>query len=202
MCKRKIGICGGTFNPIHVGHLILAENAYEQLGLDKVVFMPTGISYLKPQDDILSGELRAKLIDIAIKDNEHFCLSMHEVNKGGNSYTNETLSEIRILHPDDEIYFLCGEDTLYSIETWAKPEVIFANCRLVVARRGADSNDEMYSKATALKDKFNADIIFLNTSNIEIASREIRSRISEGRSVKYYLPAEVEKYIINNKLYK
>ena len=200
--KKKIGIIGGTFNPIHMGHLILAENAYDKLGLDKVVFMPTGKSYLKDQSKILSSEKRIEMIREAIRDNDHFTISEYETQKSGNTYTCETLSELNLEYPDVEFYFIIGEDSIYNIETWYKPQMIFDNCILVVAPRDHEPDERLIDISNSLKDKYNADIVLLDAPDIDISSSMIRKRIEDGRSVRYYVSDGVNDIIKENGYYK
>ena len=200
--KHKTGIIGGTFNPIHLGHLILAENAYDKLGLEKVVFMPTGKSYLKDQSVILPSNERLMLIDEAIKDNAHFVSSDHEIKKTGNTYTAETLKELNDLYPDDELYFIIGEDSIYNIETWYKPQMIFDNCVLVVAPRGHEPDVKLIDMKEHLTGVYGAAICLLNTPDIDISSSMIRERVSQGKSIKYYVPDSVEKVIMSKGYYK
>ncbi len=200
--RIKTGIIGGTFNPIHVGHLILAENAYDKLGLDKVVFMPTGKSYLKDQSTILSSDDRIEMIREAISGNDHFTLSDHETRKTGNTYTCETLSELNMMYPDEDFYFIIGEDSVYNIETWYKPQVIFDNCTLVVAPRDHEPDEKLMDISSLLRNKYNADIVLLDAPDIDISSSMIRKRIEEGRSIRYYVSDGVRDIIIKKGHYK
>ena len=199
-CK-KTGIIGGTFNPVHIGHLILAENAYDNLGLSKVIFMPTGCSYLKDPKGILDGWKRLEMIDAAIEDNGHFTSSDYEVRKSGNTYTCETLVGLNSLYPDEEIYFIIGEDSIYNIETWKDPELIFDNCVLVVAPRGHEPDEKLINMIDHLKDRYEARIELLNTPDIDISSSMIRERVAGNQSIKYYVTDRVESLIRNNGYY-
>lgn len=194
--KIKTGIIGGTFNPIHIGHLILAENAYDKLGLDKVLFMPTGRSYLKDPSSILDTADRIELIRAAIKDNDHFELSEYETKKSGNTYTCETLSELNFLYPDEEFYFIIGEDSVYNIESWKDPQTIFDNCILVVAPRDHEPDDKLISIKNHLSEKFGAKIVLLDAPDIDISSSMIRKRIEERRTIRYYVSDSVRDIII------
>ena len=199
--KRKIGIIGGTFNPIHLGHLILAENAYDKLSLCKVVFMPTGKSYLKDQKIILDADIRIKMISEAIKDNDHFTVSDFETKKKGNTYTCETLSELTLLNPDDELYFIIGEDSIYNIETWRDPQVIFNKCILVVAPRDHVPDNKLVNIRDHLINKYGARIVLLDAPDIDISSSMIRKRIEDSRSIRYYVPDSVANMIDKNGYY-
>lgn len=198
----KIGILGGTFNPIHTGHLILAENAYTVLGLDKVIFMPSGVSYLKDQKEIAAKEHRINMVRLAIKDNDRFELSTMETDREGNTYTFETLNALKTQNTKDELYFIGGTDTLMNIENWKCPDIIFKNASLVIAPRNFTESNLINDKAEYLKKKFDAKVFILDTPNIEISSSMIRQKIAKGKSVRYYIPDDVIGYINDNKLYK
>ncbi|MCR5509271.1 MAG: nicotinate-nucleotide adenylyltransferase [Lachnospiraceae bacterium] len=201
MRTRRIGIIGGTFNPIHIGHLILAENAYDSLGLEKVIFMPTGRSYLKDASVILPSSDRMMLIDEAIAGNDHFESSDHEIKKSGNTYTAETLSELNDMYPENEFHFIIGEDSIYNIESWYKPQMIFDNCVLVVAPRGHEPDDKLIDIKDHLCRTYNARIVLLDTPDIDISSSMIRDRVSRGAGIRYYVPAGVERLICEHGFY-
>lgn len=198
----KIGILGGTFNPIHTGHLILAENAYTVLGLDKVIFMPSGVSYLKDRKEIAAKEHRINMVRLAIKDNDRFELSTMETDREGNTYTFETLNALKTQNTKDELYFIGGTDTLMNIENWKCPDIIFKNASLVIAPRNFTVSNIINDKAEYLQKKYDAKVIILDTPNIEISSSMIRHKIANGKSVRYYIPDDVIGYINDNKLYK
>lgn len=200
--KKKIGILGGTFNPIHIGHLILAENACEFCKLDKVLIMPSGCSYLKDQSEIATREDRINMVKLSIEDNSRFELSTIETEREGNSYTADTLSLLVRENPEVEYYYIIGADTLYGMENWKDPQVIFDNTVIVVAPRDFKSIDELNKKTADLQNRFNARIILLNTTNLDISSSDIRDLIKVGRSCKYYLKDSVIEYIKNKRLYE
>lgn len=198
----KTGIMGGTFNPIHMGHLIMAEAARETCGLEKIIFMPSGNPYMKNAASILDGRLRAKMVELAIYDHPRFTLSMLEVEREGATYTCDTLKTLKEMHPEEEYYFILGADSLFSIETWYKPEMIFHDCVIVAACRGEESLLEIQKKAEELQDRYGAEIILLPERRIDLSSSEIRERLKAGRSVRYMIPEKVLKYIEDNSLYK
>ena len=198
---HKTGIIGGTFNPIHIGHLILAENAYNGLGLEKVIFMPTGKSYLKNQADILPAYDRLMLINAAIEDNAHFTSSDYEIKKKGNTYTAQTLSELNLMYPEDEIHFIIGEDSIYNIETWYEPQMIFENCVLIVAPRGHEPDVKLVDMKEHLAKAYGARIELLNTPDIDISSSMIRERLKNGGSIKYYVPDKVASIIAEKRFF-
>lgn len=199
---KKTGIIGGTFNPIHIGHLILAENAYDALNLDEVIFMPTGRSYLKDPSKILSAEARLELLKAAIENNRHFSVSDYETKKAGNTYTYETLSELNDLYPDEELYFIIGEDSIYNIESWKEPRIIFDNCILVVAPREHEPDERLIDIKTHLEKKYSAKIVLLDAPDIDISSSMIRERIMNGISIRYYVPDKVASIIYEKGFYR
>ena len=127
--KKRVGIMGGTFNPIHLGHLIVAENAYEELKLDEVLFIPSGTPYMKDTAEVLAPKIRISLVGEAIDDNPHFALSTIEVDREGNSYSYETIEALKKANPDTEYFFLVGADSLFAMEEWMHPERIFAEVK-------------------------------------------------------------------------
>ena len=129
----KIGIMGGTFNPIHNGHIIIAQKAYALVPLDKVLFMPSGTSYMKK--NVLETSKRIAMVDLAISSYPNFALSTLETDRTGNTYTSETLEILTKLEPDSQYYFIIGADSLFQIESWRKPEKIFALSTLICAVR-------------------------------------------------------------------
>jgi len=202
MEKKKIGILGGTFNPIHIGHLILAENAYDTLQLEKVLIMPSGVSYLKDQNVVLPAKQRIQMVQLAIGNNKHFELSTFETEKPGNSYTHETLKQLKAQHKDCEYYFIVGADTLFNIEKWKEPQLIFDHCILVAAPRYYISDEALLEQKRHLEKLYHARIRLLHTPNIDISSNMIRARIADKKSICYYVPKDVETYIYKKKLYR
>ena len=144
---KKKGILGGTFNPIHTGHLILGERAYDEFGLSEVVFMPSGYSYMKDRSDILSGEHRLKMVELATEDNPHFSVSDMEIRREGATHTADTLRELTLQESDTEFYYIVGADTLFMMEKWIEPEVIFSKCVVLAAVRDDVDRTELNEKA-------------------------------------------------------
>lgn len=199
--KKKIGIMGGTFNPIHNGHLILAESAYEQFHLDQIIFLPSGNPPHKDNVSYIDATHRCNMVKLAIQGNYHFEMSMEEVNRPGITYTSETLRQMRRVEPTTEFYFILGADSLFSFQTWHEPDKICQYCTILVAtREGHDSND-VEEKITELREKYHADIFRIISPDFDISSKLIRERLSAKRSVKYFIPEEVENYIKRNNLY-
>ena len=202
MKKKKIGIMGGTFNPIHIGHLILGQTALEQFQLDKVLFMPTKNPPHKRYDNIVDDAIRAEMVLIAIKDNPYFELSTFEMDREGITYTADTLTQLTKQNPDEEYYFIVGADSLFYIDRWKDPATIFKLSRLLAAVRGQASNKDMLQKIEELNETFHASVELLNSPNIDISSSEIRERIQNGMDIQYYVMPDVARYIQSNDLYR
>lgn len=200
--KRKIGIIGGTFNPIHMGHLIMAEQALHEFGLDKVLFIPTGISHFKDQNVVLDKEIRVRMTAGAIKENPSFELSTIEADRPGNSYTYETLNELKTANPETELYLIIGADNLFQIEYWKEPAKIMADAVIIVAVRSGQNVGDLEDKADRLKEMYKADVRLLKMPYIDISSTDIRQRIKEGKSIRYFVADDTRKYIEDNNLYR
>ena len=200
-CK-KIGILGGTFNPIHIGHLLMAETAVEMLDLDKVIVMPSGISYLKANTNVLPGLLRLDMVQMSIQNNPHLIASDMEIKREGNTYTYETLEILKKQYPQASFYFIVGADCLFSIERWVEPQKIFDNCILVAAGRNNASDVSMLAAKKNLEEKFCAHIILMDFPQIEISSTAVRENVRCGKSIRYMVTEEVRQYIYENQLYK
>ena len=200
--EKKIGIMGGTFNPIHFAHLLLAESAYNQFDLDEVLIMPTKNTYYKQMSNLVSEEDRVAMVQLAIDDNPHFSLSKLELDREGTTYTVETLRMLTKDHPDCEFYFIMGADSLFHIESWREPEEIFAMTNILVAGRGSEGDGSLLTSQIAyLNDKYDAKIYHLKSPNMEISSHNIRKRVYNGDSIRYLLPREVADYILQKGLY-
>lgn len=199
---KKIGIMGGTFNPIHNGHLALAQAAYEYCSMDEVWFMPSGVSYLKEQDDIVSGEHRLKMTKLAVEDVKYFVCSDMEVCRNGYTYTVDTLRELHEQYPDDEFYFIMGADSLFGLPKWRQPKEIAALCTLVVVIRDDVDTQELLSQKVFVERTFGARVVMVPFRKVDISSSMIRKRISECIDVAAFLPENVRSYIEKHGLYK
>lgn len=184
----RLGILGGTFNPIHLGHLLLAETARETLRLDRVLFVPTHQPPHKTSSDLLPGRVRLTLIRLAIREHPAFAVSDIELQRGGPSYTIETVRLLRAQLPDAQLVLLMGEDMLaVPWRAWAELKRL---CRIAAARR------------PGRKGRRERGIEWLTMPQMDIASSTIRSRIRAGRSIRYLVPGPVERYIRQHQLYR
>lgn len=200
--KRKTGIMGGTFNPIHNGHLLLARQAKEYCNLDEVLFIPSGNSYMKDANEILDGRTRIAMTALAIEGNPHFSLSTMEVDRPGATYTCDTLCELKKLHNDTLYYLIIGADTFFSIAHWKNYKEILTGCILTVAPRGEKSRFEIEEKASEFINRHHAQIILLPEEKWDISSTEIRKRLAHGQSVTNLIPDKVLSYIRIHQLYQ
>lgn len=194
--KNKILIFGGTFNPIHNGHLILAEDSINEEGFDKVVFIPTMNPYYK---DTLDFDTRLKMLKMAIKDNDKFAYSSIEkkYNLEGKLYL--ILEKISKLS-DDDVTILIGSDSLMNLDWWYKIDEILKKYKILVLKRD-DEDEAIEMKINEYKEKYGADIKVLNNKRVEISSSMIREMIKEGKSIKYLVRDDVEKFIKDENLY-
>lgn len=205
MCKerKRIGIMGGTFDPIHIGHLILGETAYEQFHLDQVLFMPAGNPpHKRNRSNRATDEQRTEMVKIAIASNPHFALSLEEMNLDGFTYTYRTLERLKRQNPDTDYFFIMGADSLYEFEKWREPGRILAACTVLVATRDHTSDQRLDLAIENLKEKYNSNIQKMYSLNIDISSKLIRSWIEQGRTLAYYVPDPVISYIQKNKIYR
>lgn len=196
----KTCIFGGTFDPIHKGHINIAKNALSELDLDRVIFMPTGNSYMK--SDVTPSFHRLNMLKLAVEGKDKFEYSDLEVKREGYTYTRDTVKYFKENYPGEEFYFLIGTDTLFMIEKWLEPQYLFDNLIFLVADR---NDEESSNKAKELNEKFNADIRFLNCAFLDISSSFIRNSIEEkGYEVDLsdILDKNVFDYIAENHLYK
>ena len=201
--RRRIGIMGGTFDPIHMGHLILGEKAYEQLKLDKILFMPTGNPpHKKDRTGRASDEERVEMVRRAISGNPHFELSLIEMNERGYTYTYHTLEALKEKNPDTDYFFIIGADSLYNFETWMEPARICQACTLVVATRNHTPIMELNREMTRLSDKYHGIFLRLDTMNIDVSSEILRDWIRKKQSVRYYMQDSVIAYIEERQIYR
>ena len=199
----RIGVFGGSFDPIHQGHLILAEQCREQAGLDAVWFVPCALSPDKERGAQGTDRQRIEMIELAIAGHPAFQLARIEIDRGGVSYTVDTLKAIRELHADDELFLLLGADSLDNFDTWREPsEICQLAIPLVVGRPGAKEVDLSVLKKHVDSQRYESFCRHSIVSPlIDIQSRQIRKKIEKQQSIRYLTPRAVEKYIETQKLY-
>ncbi len=197
-----VGILGGTFNPIHIGHIELAKNAIKQYGdIEQIIIMPNNLPAYKENKDIADISHRRKMIEIAIKNAQDISISMMEVERGGITFTSDTLEDIKRKNPSMKIYFIIGADSLFSITKWHNYKDVLRLCTLLVARRSSDYNNMEEYALELVKNIGYGDIKFIYMDEINISSSGIRKDISEGRMPFLMLPEGLDLYIKKNKLY-
>lgn len=194
---------GGTFNPPHIGHFIIAETVRQEMSLDKIIFIPTGRIGYKDASNVASAEDRCSMLNLVIRENPAFELSDIEIKNSKNySYTANTLLALKDIDKNRDYYFIVGADSLDYMDDWYKPEVIFSNCRVVCANRPGISALRLKSKKEKLEREFGADITFVDIPQVGISSSLIRNRVAAGKSIKYLTDARIEEYILLNGLYR
>jgi len=197
---QRLGIMGGTFDPIHYGHLLMAEEARQAFDLDQVVFVPNGRPAHKKAYLVSSPEDRYAMTLLATASNPLFCCSRMEIERPGASYTIDTLRAFRALHPGLEaLYFITGADAILQILTWHEYDRLVEECRFIAVTRPGFVLDSIRDVVDA---QFMDRVSFLPIPGLEISSTDIRRRVREGRSVKYLTPGAVEAYVSKNGLYR
>ncbi len=216
---QRLGILGGTFNPIHYGHLAAAEEVRDRLKLDRVLFIPSFLPPHKQEEDMPSAVQRLEMVRLAISGNKNFKISDIEVKRGGKSYTIDTVEALLTLYPGTELYFITGLDSFLDIQTWKGWERLLTLCSFVALSRPGYSFTDL-AKIVFLKEsalglaaldrqetaqiavKSDQKRVYLERISLyDISSTDIRTRIRQARTIKYHLPEAVEHYIIENKLY-
>lgn len=220
---RRIGIMGGTFNPIHNGHLAIAKKAKEQFLLEKVLFMPSGVPYMKDQREVLPIQVRCEMTALAIKDMPGFELSEMEASDaalGKNTYTCDTLQKLKAADPEADYYFILGADSLYAMEDWKNPALIFQNCTVLAAvrttvtlsvkdgtsesgmREPGEQQPHLSDQVRYLQEKYHASVKLLEFAGMDISSTQIRAMVKAGKSLQGLVPEAVAVYIWQNHLYE
>lgn len=200
----KIGIMGGTFDPVHNGHLMLGHAAYKAFSLDQIWFMPNGNPPHKKSETIKStAEDRMKMTSLAIAPFPEFVLQPYEALRAEVSCSYQTMEHFSKIYPDDEFYFIIGADSLMAIETWIHPERIFPTCTILATYRNeVKTKEEMNRQIQYLSEKYHAKIRLLETPLMPVSSHELRANLQSGDSVSEYMPAAVCSYIKQHHLYR
>jgi len=190
---------GGTFNPIHIGHLVTAEEAHYAFALREVVFVPAGSPWQKERGDVADAEHRYLMTVIATASNPHFRVSRMEIDRAGPTYTIETLRRFRIELGDVELYFITGADAILQILTWKDPEEVLRESQFIAATRPGYDLDRLEKE---LPEGFDDRVHVLEIPALAISSTDVRRRVRDGRPVRYLLPEGVARYIEKNGLYE
>ena len=196
----KVGIMGGTFDPIHIGHLILAMEAINYKNLDEVWFIPTGNPNFKQDKNVTDKQKRFEMVKIATQDNKKFNVCDYEINKNGVTYSWETMKYLRENY-DYDFYFIMGEDSLMSVETWENAEDFLKNTKILACIRRQEEMSKIYIKIDDLKSK-GYFVEKIPTSFIDISSTKIREKVQTNQEFRYFVPNQVFEYIVRNKLYE
>ena len=199
---KKIGILGGTFNPIHNGHLALAQAAYEFCCLDKVWFMPSGVSCLKERDNVVSDIHRLEMTKLAVQGISYFDYSDMELGQIGYTYTADTLKRLHEKYPENEFYFIMGADTFLRFPRWKDTEKIASLCTLVTVVRDDVDMQEISKQQVYVEETLHANVIIVPFRKVDVSSSIIRNKLSKGESVMGMIPENVLEYIEIQGLYK
>ncbi len=204
---KRVGVLGGTFNPIHISHLMIARAALNELSLEKVLFMPTKNPPHKQNDDVASDDDRMNMVRFAIEDEPGFEASGLELSREGLTYTSDTLRILNDMYPDTKFYFIIGGDSLETFERWHEPELILKRCALVCAGRAGQESFYVRQRIQALRDKFTTDnfipeILYINSPKMDISSDLIRKYISFDISTLGMTKPSVSTYIFKTRLYR
>lgn len=198
----RIGVLGGTFDPVHLGHLILADEAREALGLDRLLLMPAAQPWRKAEREVTAADHRLAMLRLAVADNPAFDVSTLEIDRGGPTFTVETLAALRaeLVTPAD-LVFLLGEDALLDMPHWRDPAGILRLARLGVAARPGSAPIDFDALERAMPG-VTGRVEVVPMPLVAISSTDIRRRVREGRSVRYLLPQPVQAYIVEHRLYQ
>ncbi len=198
---RRLGIMGGTFDPIHIGHLAIAEQAREAMRLDAVIFIPTGTPVFKRDRVVSPASDRLEMCRLAVESNPFFDVSDIEIRRGGDTYTVDTLRQLRAHYPSNvELWFITGADAVASIVAWRESAAIADLAKLIaVTRPGFPLTDE---RRREIASAGNFDVRYMEATALSVSSSDLRRRVAEGRSIRYLTMARVRDYIDAHALYR
>ena len=192
-----IGLFGGTFDPVHNGHLQVATKVCEEMNLDEIVMVPAGYPYMK-NDVLTSPENRLRMVELALDGLPKLSVSDTEIRRCGPSYTADTFRELQALRPNEEISVIMGMDAVLSIPRWDNPEEFIDLCKIIAITR---PNHQAIEMSKLYEQYENADISILPIETPDISSTEIRERVAEGREFQHMVPKKVAEFITDNKVY-
>jgi nicotinate-nucleotide adenylyltransferase len=199
---KRIGVMGGTFDPIHFGHLVLAETVRESMKLDRILFIPTGDPPHKQDQPVTSAAQRMEMVKLAIDDNRDFLCSDMEVKRPGYSYTVDTLERLREEYGDGcQLFFITGADAIIEILSWKNVERISKLCTFVAAARPGINQEKLSNFLEDLPEYLYNKIHVTQVPALQISSTAIRKKTTAGKTIRYLLPDNVERYIRENGLY-
>lgn len=197
----KKAIFGGTFDPIHNGHLHIAFQALDNFNLEEVVFMPSGNPPHKLGKKITDSSIRYELVKMAIRDEKRFSISDYEIMHHGLSYTYKTLAYFNQIEPETEWYFLTGADCLMELDTWKNVDKIFSLCNFVVFNRSGYTKEDFQNQKERVEKQYNSKVIYLDMPILDISSTSIRESIKNNKNVEYLMPPGVYNTILQLGLY-
>ncbi len=199
----RIGIMGGTFDPIHKGHLLIGRQAKTEYHLSQVWYMPSGQPPHKKDHPVSEAARRCDMVKLALAHEEDFVFSDFEIRRPGNTYTAQTLALLQKEYPEHEFYFILGADSLYEIEQWYQPGQILANTTILAACREYDQvHPSLEQQIRYLTGKYHARIHQLHSPEMDVSSEDIRSLVADGKSAEDYVPEAVWEYIQDQKMYQ
>ena len=199
----KIGIMGGSFDPVHNGHIGLAEDAVTMAGMDEVIMIPAGIQPFKQDRRTESGEDRFRMLALVAGQNDHITVSRNQLDCEGVSYTYLTMRRIQEMNRNARLYFICGTDSFLKIDTWKNSRELLSNYSYIVGcDRPGYRHNELQEAIERISRNYGTDIITIHNRQFDVSSTEIRERIAEGRSIAHLVPPAVERYIRENELYR
>jgi nicotinate-nucleotide adenylyltransferase len=196
---NRLGILGGTFDPIHYAHLFIAEEARVRFALDQVLFIPNGLSPFKTNEAVTTAEHRLEMVRLAVQSNSAFAVSRIEVDRPGPSYTVDTLRKLKEAHPDAELTFITGADAVADLEQWRDPGEVLRLARIIAVSRPGFPFSEVTSR---LGEQTRQRIDLLQTAEIWLSATELRMRVQAGLSIRYLTPDAVAEYIARHNLYR
>lgn len=199
----RIGLLGGSFNPVHLGHLIVAQDAWEQFGLDQVWLVPCAAPPHKPLEGLAEARHRVAMLELAVAGDPRLAVSRIEVERGGISYSVDTVRALRAMHPGTDFFFVVGSDTLLELSTWREIASLLELCTVVALERPGFERSRLRPEMLRLPEPWPARLLerVARGHAVEISSSDIRRRVAQGRSIQFLVPAAVAGYIFEQKLY-